>query len=74
MEESYGAKAVGLSFNPSGDPAVQSVKEKFADLINCMDGLREITPNDEVMRMAEIAITEMQAAQMWAVKALTWKD
>jgi len=28
----------------------------------------------EHKRLASVAITEAQAAQMWAVKALTWKD
>jgi cell division protein FtsL len=28
----------------------------------------------EHKRLASIAITELQTAQMWAVKAVTWKD
>ena len=34
---------------------------------------REYTNDDEVKRMLSIAITELQSAQMWAVKAVTWK-
>jgi hypothetical protein len=71
--QTYGQKAVGLSFNPSGDDAVAQCKQGFATLIDRMHELRLIgTP--EVARMASIAITEAQTAQMWAVKALTWKD
>jgi hypothetical protein len=30
--------------------------------------------NPEVKRMASVAITELQTAQMWAVKAITWQS
>ena len=38
-----------------------------------MDELRQTTADPEVKRMASLAITDAQTAQMWAVKALTWK-
>ena len=72
--QTYGQKAVGLSFNPSGDDAVAKCKQMFADAIDQMAALRDATGSTEVRRMASIAITEAQTAQMWAVKALTWKD
>lgn len=72
--QTYGQKAVGLSFNPSGDDAVARCKQIFADAIDQMAALRDATASTEVRRMASIAITEAQTAQMWAVKALTWKD
>jgi hypothetical protein len=72
-EPTFGEKAVGLSFNPSGDSAVAKCKAQFADCIDTMNFLREITCDPEVKRMASIAITEAQTAQMWAVKALTWR-
>ena len=70
----YGEKAVGLSFNPSGDPLVHRCKEGFAALIDDMHILRSGWVSAETKRLASVAITEMQTAQMWAVKALTWKD
>ena len=70
----YGEKAVGLTFNPSGDPDVEEIKFAYAKIINRMDKLRSATESAEVKRMAAIAITEAQTAQMWAVKAVTWKD
>jgi hypothetical protein len=70
----YGQKAVGLSFNPSGDDKVARVKQMYADIIDMMDDLRTSAGRGEAGRLASIAITEAQAAQMWAVKALTWKD
>lgn len=69
----FGERAVGLTFNPSGDPAVQECKEGFARVIDQMDALRNGSTSDEVNRMASIAITEAQTAQMWAVKAITWR-
>jgi hypothetical protein len=72
-EMTFGEKAVGLSFNPSGDGAVESCKRGFASVIDQMHDLRENTANAEVKRMASIAITEAQTAQMWAVKAITWR-
>ena len=69
----YGERAVGLDFNPSGDPNVHRVKQQFADIIDQMYELREAASDGELKRIASIAITEAQAAQMWAIKALTWR-
>jgi hypothetical protein len=73
-EQTFGQKAVGLSFNPSGDDAVATCKQTFADAIDQMDELRSTTGSSEQRRVASVAITELQGAQMWAVKALTWRD
>ena len=72
-EQTYGQKAVGLDFNPSGDDAVTTCKVGFADLIDQMDALRAEAGTGEKARLASTAITQMQTAQMWAVKALTWR-
>lgn len=72
-ELTFGETAVGLTFNPSGDPAVAECKRQFAAVIDQMHDLRTGSSNPEVKRMAAVAITEAQTAQMWAVKALTWK-
>ena len=74
-QQTFGEKAVGLSFNPSGSSLVDEVKKQYAKIIDdlallrCSDGL-----SDEARRLCSIAITEAQGAQMWAVKAITWKD
>jgi hypothetical protein len=73
-EQTYGEKAVGLSFNPSSDDAVHQCKKEFAACIDRMNELRNSTDNAEIKRMASVAITEAQTAQMWAVKAITWKN
>ena len=72
-ELTYGGKAVGLTFNPSGDETVTRVKEYFANVIDALHN-RKTPGQSESNRLLAIAITEAQAAQMWAVKAITWKD
>jgi hypothetical protein len=80
--QTFGQKAVGLSFNPSGDSAVDRIKSLFAQIIDEMNDYRNAPPagpdgkatSAEAKRLASIAITEAQGAQMWAVKALTWRD
>lgn len=70
----FGQKSVGLSFNPSNDDAVEIAKADFAKIIDQMNDLRANSTSQEQKRLASVAITEAQTAQMWAVKALTWKD
>ena len=72
-EMTFGEKAVGLTFNPSNNPEVDFCKRGFAEMIDQMNHLRSTTDNAEVKRMASVAITEAQTAQMWAVKAITWR-
>lgn len=67
-----GQKAVGLQFNPSGDNKVQKLKELYAMIIDTLDEDRG-NNRDERARLASIAITEAQTAQMWAVKAVAWE-
>lgn len=47
---------------------------EFLARLEEMNALRLRTDSQEVKRLASIAITEIQGAQMWAVKAATWKD
>lgn len=70
----YGEKAVGLSFNPGGLDAVTEAKAEAAMLIDRANDLRQASASPEVKRMASLAITAAQEAQMWLVKAQTWKD
>lgn len=70
---SFGDRAVGLSFNPSQDPAVKACKTRYASMIDQLEARRQSATDGEVKRLCSIAITEAQTAQMWAVKALTWQ-
>ena len=69
----YGERAVGVSFNPSGNPKVDDIKEDFADVIDELNDAKEETTDPEVARMLALSITNAQVACMWAVKALTWR-
>ncbi len=72
-ELTFGQKACGVSFNPDGNPVVAMMKTQFAALVDILHTNQEMTLNPEIKRMLSIAITETQTAQMWAVKAITWK-
>lgn len=76
-ELTYGEKAVGLTFNPSGDPQVNEIKVLYAKIIDLCNSafLPSATTSisQEQVRLFKIAITEAQGAQMWAVKAITFK-
>jgi hypothetical protein len=73
----YGEAAVGLSFNPSGDPVVDRLKRLYAEIIDLCDAGRHPSAHGAVdaeqARLYSVAITKAQTAQMWAVKAVTWK-
>lgn len=66
-----GQYRVGLSFNPSGNPAVDSIKRKAADLIDEIRVATEDSNIPEARRCAAIAMTEIESAAHWAVKAIT---
>lgn len=72
-ELTFGQKAVGLTFNPSGHPLVNAIKQKAAEYIDVLNEARSATENGEVKRQLSIAITEAQTSQMWGVKAVTWQ-
>ncbi|MBB3040159.1 DUF7681 family protein [Hoyosella altamirensis] len=72
LEPTFGEKAVGSQFNPSGSDKVTRLKAAYAVIINILHEDRS-DHRDERSRLASIAITETQGAQMWAVKAVTFE-
>lgn len=72
-EQTFGERAVGFLFNPSGDERVRILKEIMAGFIDACNDARGETTDPEIKRMYSVAITEAQTAQMWAVKAATWR-
>lgn len=64
-----GEYRVGISFNPSADPAVDQVKKRIASLIDDLNGYKDKGP--EVVRLVALAQTRLEDAAMWAVKAIT---
>lgn len=80
-ELTFGQKAVGLTFNPSGDLRVNKAKQLSAELIDLVEEHRNITTDNgnamsswvsNVFRTA--AFNSIMAAQMAVEKFLTWKD
>jgi hypothetical protein len=72
-DQSFGERAVGLTFNPSGDETVAALKRTAAAFIDTCHEERNSATDPEVKRMYSVAITEAQTAQMWSVKAATWR-
>lgn len=74
-ELTYGEKAVGLTFNPTGDQTVYNIKKAFAVAIDQIqdERARDATPSEKGA-MLTLAIREAQTAQMWAVKAVMWVE
>ncbi len=74
----YGEKAVGLAFNPSGDSEVDKVKKLFAEVIDlCWEGMRKGSGAYADLTKSSLyreAIAHAMTAQMWAVKAITFKE
>ena len=80
MSLTFGQKAVGLNFNPSGDENVTKAKQLSADLIDLVEEHKEKVSSQgiqlswitNVFRTA--AFNAVIAAQLAVVKFLTWKD
>lgn len=70
-ELTFGEKAVGLTFNPSKDHKVDTIKRKYAEIIDLLNEERG-DRRDEGARHLSLAITDAETAQMRAVKGLTF--
>ncbi len=69
---SFGQKAAGVNFNPGGNSEVTVLKQIAAQFIDQCDVARNLTSNGSKKRYYSKAISEMEDAQMNAVKAATW--
>ena len=68
--QSLGASRVGVDFNPSGSPAIDRVKRHLADVIDTVHDLQGLPSSDgETKRTCSVAMTLVEDAAMWAVKA-----
>jgi hypothetical protein len=62
-----GEYRVGISFNPSANPAVDDIKRRAADLIDTLAPIAADRDHPGA-RCASIAMTEIESAAMWGVK------
>ena len=65
-----GEYRVGIAFNPSADSMVDQIKAAAAALIDLVETI-DPQDNPEVGRLKALAMTEIECAAMWAVKAAT---
>jgi hypothetical protein len=72
--KTFGERAVGVDFNPSGNDKVNILKAQAAGFIDSCHDWREEAADPDVKRMYALAITHAQMAQMWGVKSATWVD
>jgi hypothetical protein len=72
-EITYGEQACGVDFNPDARIDVNDLKMAFAAIVDVLNARRSTSESSEVKRLLSIAITEAQTAQMWAIKAITYK-
>lgn len=70
-QTTIGEYRVGITFNPSGDDTVTKIKTAAAALIDLVDGM--VAYDSEVTRLKALAMTHIEDAAMWAVKAATKK-
>jgi hypothetical protein len=80
-ELTFGEKAVGLTFNPSGDEKVNRAKQLMADAIDLLKDVElEKTDNGNKMISWEVNVFRTNAfnkivdAQMALVKYITWNN
>ena len=62
-----GTKRVQRNFNPSANPIIETLKQKYADLIDDLEAMKADGKN---ARCISIAQTELETSCMYAVKSL----
>lgn len=73
--QTLGESRVRTNFNASGSSTVDTIKQKSADLINVVEGLKSTDGSmlsGEKARLISLAQTAYEEAAMWAVKAATY--
>lgn len=73
-EITKGLRLVGFDFNPNGNPDVYSIKKKMAEVIDFLLTTQELTNDPVKSQLCTEAIGQCITAQMWAVKAVTFKE
>lgn len=71
--DSLGKVLVGFDFNPSGDATVAKLKGLFAEAIDIVQGLPSGSDDATAEEIKLQAIRQCVTAQMWTVKAATWR-
>lgn len=64
-----GEYRVGITFNPGGHEMVDKIKRSGADFIDLCNSIKPT--HAEAIRLVALAMTHIEDASMWAVKAAT---
>lgn len=73
-ELTFGERQAGITFNPSSLPEVDEIKLAYAALFDHHNDARNATDDPDKKRFYSMAISDLNTAQMLAVKAVTWKS
>jgi len=77
MSKTLGESRVRVEFNPDNNSVVQHLKERAAEFINYINdnvNAPETLPKEqlgEFVRLKSLAMTAIEEAAMWSVKAST---
>jgi len=69
MGQTLGQKRVKAEFNPAKNSTVDEIKNKVAEVIDLLEGMRTEEASGEKHRVISIAQTELEGACHFAVKA-----
>ena len=69
-ELTLGEKRCHINFNPSSDDKIGTFKRMMADAIDYCNNELMATEDGEAKRCFSIAMTELETAQMYAVKGI----
>jgi hypothetical protein len=69
-EMTLGEKRCHINFNPSSDDKIGTFKRMMADAIDYCNNELMATQDPEAKRCFSIAMTELETAQMYAVKGI----
>jgi len=71
-ELTQGQKLCGVNFNPTQDPLIADIKQRYADIADMLIAEAEKSESTGKQHVITLAINELVTAQMWAIKAVTW--
>jgi len=79
MQKTLGENRVRIDFNVAGSGTVDQIKKKAAELIDLVNAVpmpvfkvNDVVSPGEFHRLRSMALTEIEAGAMWAVKAATF--
>jgi len=71
-ELTQGQKLCGVNFNPTQDPVIADIKQRYADIADLLVKTAEESDSTGKQHALMLALNELVTAQMWAIKAVTW--